>query len=318
MGDGVRESNAPSAGRVSILIVNWNGGGGLVACAAAAAATGAEVRLVDNASTDGSADAVIARVPGVHVLRAPENLGFAGGVNAAARAAAGDWLLLLNPDACLEARALETLREALEADPGAAAAGACLVGESGEPQRGFAVRRFPTLASIATDLLLVDELWPGNPWRRRYLALDVPLDGDRPVAVDQPAAACLMIRREAFDRLGGFDERFHPAWFEDVDFCRRAAAAGYRILFVPRARVAHAGGVSLRTLDAAAFSRVWYRNLRRYVVRHHGAIALGLVTLLIAAGMGLRVVAATLVREPARRTAAWAVLRDLLRSPRLS
>lgn len=297
---------------VSILIVNWNGGSLLSRCVAAALATGAEVVLVDNASTDGSADAAAVATPAARLLREPRNRGFAGGVNLAARHASHDWLLLLNPDARIEAAAVTALRAALEACPDAAVAGASLVDESGAPQHGFTVRRFPTLASLATDLLLVDELWPGNPARRRYRADDVPLDGKLPIEVDQPAAACLMVRREVFEALGGFDERYHPAWFEDVDFCRRVRAAGHRILFVPSARVEHIGGVSLRSLDGPAFAVAWYRNMRRYVARHHGRGAAALVTALVAVGMALRVVAASVARTPARRKAALAVLRDLI------
>lgn len=297
---------------MSILIVNWNAGPLLLPCVRAAVSTGEEVIVVDNASSDGSADHLAALVPAARVFRAPENRGFAGGVNLAARHATGDWLLLLNPDTRIGIDAVRALRDALARRPDAAAAGGCLVDEAGRPQHGFTVRRFPTLASIASDLLLLDEAWPGNPFRRRYLAADVPLDGEVPLEVEQPAAACLMLRRGAFDEVGGLDERFHPAWFEDVDLCRRLVAAGHRILLVPRARVTHAGGVSLRTLDAPAFARAWYRNLRRYVSKHHGRVASALVWALIAAGMSLRGVAGLLTGSADRRRAAAAVLRDLL------
>lgn len=303
----------PAAGAgVSILIVNWNAGPLLAPCVAAAAATGAEVLVVDNASADGSADTLTGIVPSIVLLREAGNRGFAGGVNRAARHARGDHLLLLNPDTRIDAAAVAALRGALDTHPGAAAAGACLVDEGGRPQRGFSVRRFPTLASFATDLLLVDEVWPGNPARRRYLAADVPLDGGDVLEVEQPAAACLMVRRADFEALGGLDERFHPAWFEDVDFCRRLRAAGRAILFVPAARVVHAGGVSLRSLDAPAFARAWYRNLRRYVAKHHGRLGALAVGGLIVGGMALRVVAGAVTGHRARRDAALAVLRDLL------
>ena len=303
----------PAAGAgVSILIVNWNGGPLLAPCVAAAAATGAEVLVVDNASADGSADTLTGIGPSVVLLRETENRGFSGGVNRAARHARGEYLLLLNPDTRIDATAVAALRDALETPPGAAAAGGCLVGEDGRPQRGFTLRRFPTLASFATDLLLIDDVWPANPARRRYLADDVPLDGGDVLEVEHPAAACLMVRRPDFERLGGLDERFHPAWFEDVDFCRRLRAAGRAILFVPAARVVHAGGVSLRSLDAPAFARTWYRNLRRYVAKHHGRLGARTVDGLIVAGMALRVVAGILTGQRARRDAALAVLRDLL------
>lgn len=295
---------------VSILIVNWNSGPSLARAVDAAVATGADVVVVDNASTDGSADALDARVPSPRLLRSGRNLGFAGGVNLAARHARGHWLLLLNPDTRIDAAAVRGLRDALAARPDAGAAGACLVDAAGEPQRGFTVRRFPTLASFATDLLLVDDVWPGNPARRKYLAADVPLDGAAPFEVDQPAAACLMVRRDAFEALGGLDERFHPAWFEDVDFCRRLRAAGHRILFVPDARVEHEGAVSLRSLDASGFARIWYRNMLRYVRLHHGPAGALVVRVLILAGMVLRLLVGAFSGNRARLAAALAVLRD--------
>ncbi|MCU0256094.1 MAG: glycosyltransferase family 2 protein [Vicinamibacterales bacterium] len=302
--------------QVSILVVNWNAGPLLRRCVSSAIETGAEVVVVDNASNDGAALEVAAHLPAARVLLERENRGFAGGVNLAAHHAAGDYLLLLNPDARIDAAAVLALRDALDAHPDAGAAGACLVDEDGTPQRGFTVRRFPTLASIAADLLLVDDLWPGNPVRRRYLADDVPLDGRDPLDVEQPAAACLMLRRRVFDALGGLDERFHPAWFEDVDLCRRVRAAGHRILFVPAARVVHVGGVSLRSLDRSRFARIWYRNLRRYVSLHHGPPARWLVTWLIVAGMVLRAAAGLALRQKDRRDAALDVLRDLWQGER--
>ena len=262
-------SGAAPVDDVSIVIVNWNGGPMLLRCVTAAVAAARDVIVIDNASADASADAVAVGVPAARVLRQPRNLGFAGGVNVGVAAARHDAVLLLNPDAVASAVAVRQLRDTLLTVPGAGAVGGCLVGDDGRPQQGFVVRRFPTLASWATDLLLVDDLWPRNPARERYLASDIALDGDAPVEVDQPAAACLMVSRQALARVGGLDEGFSPAWFEDVDLCRRLHTAGVRVLYEPRARVQHSGGVSLRTLERAEFARIWYRNLRRYATKHH-------------------------------------------------
>jgi GT2 family glycosyltransferase len=304
---------APPASGVSILIVNWNGGAGTLRCAKAAVASGAEVVLVDNASTDGSADGVAARVPAVRLLRQRTNLGFAAGVNLAARAAHGRWLLLLNPDTIPTPAAVTRLRDTAAETEGGAAVGARLVGADGRSQAGFLVRRFPSLLTWASDLLLLDDLWPGNPVRRRYLALDVPLDGPAPVGVDQPAGACLLVPREVFERLGGLDEQFFPAWFEDVDFCRRLHDAGVPVLYEARAQITHIGGVSLASLDRAEFRRFWYRNLRRYARKHHGFMTNAVLRALLVTGMLLRIAVSTLTWDrPSLRT--WAaVLRDALR-----
>ena len=114
------------------------------------------------------------------------------------------------------------------------------------------------------------------------------LDRTRDQDVEQPAAACLLVRRDAFDAVGGFDEAFHPAWFEDVDFCRRLLDAGWRIRYVAGARVVHEGGVAMRTLGLGSFSTIWYRNLLRYAGKH-GSLATRLALRpLLVAGMAIR------------------------------
>src|SRR5690606_11614050 len=97
--------------------------------------------------------------------------------------------LVLNPDVTVNATAIARLLQGA-ADETIGAAGACLIDAEGRPQAGFAVRRFPTLATLAVDLLLVDKVWPGNPATARYLASDVSLTSSQDV--EQPAAACLL------------------------------------------------------------------------------------------------------------------------------
>jgi GT2 family glycosyltransferase len=224
--------------------------------------------------------------PTVTLIPSDVNLGFAGGVNAGVATTTSPWVLILNPDVEVTAAAVDLLRRAGAADAAVGAVGACLVGDDDRPQAGFAVRRFPTLATLAVDLLLVDKLWPGNPASARYLARDVDLSVTQDV--EQPAAASLLIRREAFDAVGGFYTGFHPAWFEDVDFCRRLHAAGWRIRYVAEARLRHEGGVAMRSLGLGSFNRVWYRNMRRYVDRHLSWPARLAFRGLLAAGMVLR------------------------------
>jgi N-acetylglucosaminyl-diphospho-decaprenol L-rhamnosyltransferase len=297
---------------VSILIVNWNARDPLARCLRSLSETPFQIILVDNASEDGSADLVAREFPRVRLLRQTENRGFAGGVNLARREATSERLLLLNPDIEATTAAIETLAEALDADPRVGAVGGRLVNPDGTTQAGFNVRGFPTLGSIAADLLLIDHLWPNNPASRRYFARDLP--ELQPADVDQPAAACLMVRAAVFDALGGFDERFHPAWFEDVDFCRRVRDAGFRIRYEPRATFVHHGGLAMRTLGLGPFSRIWYRNLERFVRKHHGAAKWLLVKSLIASGMLLRIGVSTARRDAEARRAYWSVLKQMLRA----
>ena len=284
--------SAPSpatALRVSVLIVSWNARDYLARCLRALAPTPHEVIVVDNASSDGSAALVRSAFPTVRLVESARNLGFAGGVNAARREARSPLLLLLNPDAEPAPGAIDRLADELDTHPDVAAIAGRLVNADGSPQAGFNVRRLPTLASLALDLLFIDHLWPANPVTSRYYARD--LDPDASADVEQPAAACLMVRAEVFDRLGGMDERFYPAWFEDVDFCRRTRDAGLRVRYEPAATFTHRGGVAKETLGSRAFSQVFHANLVRYVRKHHGAVAATAIRTLLVAGAPVRALA---------------------------
>ncbi|MEO5819258.1 MAG: glycosyltransferase family 2 protein [Vicinamibacteraceae bacterium] len=271
---------------VSVLVVSWQSAAWLERCLTAIEPGEAEIIVADNASSDGSAARARAVAPHATVIALDRNLGFAGGVNAARAAARTPRLLLLNPDAAPTPGAIARLADALDQAPDIGAVSGRLVGADGSPQLGFNVRRLPTLASLAADLLFIDHLWPANPASSRYYARD--LDPDAPADVEQPAAACLMIRADVFDRLGGFDEAFWPAWWEDVDFCRRLRGAGYRIRYLPDAVFRHEGGSSLAALGARTFERVFAANRRRYVRKHHGRVAAVLIGGLSLAGGTLR------------------------------
>jgi N-acetylglucosaminyl-diphospho-decaprenol L-rhamnosyltransferase len=302
-----------SSGRIAILIVNWNARDPLLRCLDSLASLPHRVIVVDNASEDGSAEAVAERFPQVILVRSATNLGFAGGVNRARREAgdAAEFLLLLNPDTVAAPEAIDWLRSAFADGSAIGAVGGRLLYPDGSPQAGFNIRRFPTLGSLAMDLLLIDQVWPGNPSTRRYLARDLDRGSHTPpMDVEQPAAACLMVRASAFDAIGGMDERFHPAWFEDVDFCRRLLAAGYRIRFEPRARFGHVGGVAMRTLGLGRFSSIWYANMERYVRRHHGVAGWLLLKGLLGAGMSARIAISLLRGSPESARAYAAVLKQ--------
>lgn len=275
--------------RVAVVLVAWNAASVIAACLESLAGSGHDVVVVDNASGDGTADLVATRFPWVRLIREPLNRGFAGGVNRGTRATSQPIVLFLNCDTVVHTGAIDRLAEVLRRTPRCAAVGGMLVDEHGSPQHGFHVRRFPTLLTWAADLLLLDHVWPGNPATRRYRAADVTAHARDPIDVDQPAAACLMVDREMFEQLNGFDEGFHPAWFEDVDFCQRIHAAGRRILFVPDAVFTHQGGVAMHHLGTARFAWHWYRNLQRYVRKHQGVVATLACKALIVTGMLFRV-----------------------------
>jgi GT2 family glycosyltransferase len=276
---------------VSTLVVCWNNREFLRRSLESVPA-GSELIVVDNASTDGSADLVVSSFPSARLIRLSQNTGFAAGVNQAAAMATGDYLLLLNPDAEATPQAVDRLVTCLDEHPTCGAASGRMISMTEEPQQQFRPRRFPTVASVALDLLLVSRIWPGNPVTRRAEGTD--LDQSASAPVERSPSSCLMVRRRAFQDVAGMDEQFSPAWFEDVDLCKRLQERGWEIYSVPGAVFRHIGGVSVAGLGRARQRRIYYRNLERYIRKHHGRLAAATVKALMVTGMSLRVTASAL------------------------
>jgi hypothetical protein len=243
----------------------------------------------------------MARHAGATVLANPSNRGFAAAANQGVAAAAGDLVLLLNPDAEL-LEGLETLESSLRAREDAGAAAGLLVDRAGRPQRGFSVRRLPTFWTLGFEVLGLNAAWPGNPLNRRYRCHDLAFS--LPTDVEQPAGACLLVRKSVWNELGGMDERFHPLWFEDVDFCLRLRRRGLRIVLEPRCRFHHHGAQSLALVDYAQRQLFWYRNLLYYVRKNWGLAAAPPMRALVLAGAYARM-AAALLRGDSERAGAF-------------
>lgn len=290
---------APAPADIGIVIVTHNSEAAIGACLDAAVATGAEVVVVDNASVDGTVQ--IAGSRPVRVIANPENRGFAAAVNQGFALLQRTFVLLLNPDAVL-ASGLEAMCAACNL-PKAAGAGGLLIGADGRPQTGFMVRRFPSPAALILEALLLNRLWPGNPVNRRYRALD--LDYTRRITVEQPAGAFLMIRRAVWQELGGLDEAFFPLWFEDVDFCRRAADRGYVLYYEPKAVANHTGAHSISNLTLELRRIYWYRSLLTYAARHFRPIAFRVVCLAVAVGSVPRMIGDFILVHRPRLLAAY-------------
>ena len=273
---------------VSALIVCWNNRDFLGRCLESLP-KGTEIIVVDNASTDGSAAFVAETFPHVRLVALDRNMGFGAGINRAAAEATGTYLLLLNADAEATPKALERLVEFLDEHITCGAAAGRLLTMTEDWERTANVRGLPTFSTIAADMLLLSHVWPGNPVTRRASA--AAIDDTSSQAVEQPAATCLMVRRQTFDEIGGMDERFFPVWFEDVDLCRRILEAGWTIFFVPRANFRHLGGSSVATIGAARLKQLYYQNLERYMAKHHGLTGRALTRSLVVTGMGLRAAA---------------------------
>jgi hypothetical protein len=269
-------------GGVGIVIVTYNSAAEIAPCLDAALATGAALVVVDNGSHDGTIAEVGRRR--VRLIANSENRGFAAAVNQGIASLPYPFILLLNPDAVIQT-SLDPLREACEL-PNVAGAGGLLLGANGIAQQGFMVRRFPTPAVFILEALLLNRGLPNNPINRRYRALDLRFDVPSPV--EQPAGAFLMLRRAVWEELGGFDEGFHPLWFEDVDFCRRAANRGYLFYFVPSAVAKHTGGHSIPQLTVELRRFYWYRSLLRFTAKHFRPLAFRPVCLAVVTGAILR------------------------------
>jgi N-acetylglucosaminyl-diphospho-decaprenol L-rhamnosyltransferase len=273
---------------ISVVIVNWNSGPLLERCIDSLRkyAPDCEIVLVDNHSGDSSLDFVGRLDRHILLVRNHENLGFASAGKQGWRASQGDKILLLNPDAECLSGGIDALAQRLESEAAVWAVGGCLFDPAGVLQAGFNVRAFPTISAVAAEALLLDEIWHRNPWTRRYRMTD--WDHRTRRDVDQPAAACLMVRRAVLETMRGFDEQFWPAWFEDVDLCKRIRDAGGRIVFEPGARFSHHGAASLRSLTQEEFLRFYHANQILYFEKHFGNEAAARVRRLVIAGLRLR------------------------------
>ena len=258
----------------TVAIINWNSGRLLRPCIESllATTTGSEILVVDNASEDASLESVQGFQNRLHFVRNSVNRGFAAAVNQAFLATSSSYVLILNPDVRVTPGAVQTLRDFIHAHPRAAAVG----GHVGEK---YLPKPFPTLRTLMFENL-------GIPVRREDGVVAHTV-----IQVDQPAAAALMVRRDAFDEVGGFDEQFYPAWYEDVDFCRRVKEKGWELYFASDAKFLHEGGYSAARMGAEDFLRSYYRNQLRYAKKHFGVMSVAAVRASIAAGMVGRMIA---------------------------
>lgn len=274
----------------AIAIVNWNSGSYLRPCIESVLATSdaSEIVVVDNASNDNSCEAALSFPDRVRLIRNTVNRGFAGGMNQAFASTNSDLVLALNPDARATAGAISELEKLMRERPRAGAIG-------GDVNERYPPRDLPSWRSLVRQNL-------GFPAARR----SHPTNGDVQI-VGQPAAAAMLIRREAFNEIGGFDEIFFPAWYEDVDFCARLRTARWDTYFAPHAKFLHEGGYSAKALGPRAFTSAYYRNQIRYGEKHFGRGAVIAVRASLAAGMTAR-----MALHPRTAGACWNVLRGAL------
>ena len=243
---------------VTVVVVAYNALPWLERCLESV--RGYDTIVVDNGSTDGSVQLVRDGFPAVRLIE-QDNVGMGGGNNAGMRAARGRYFFLLNSDAWVVDDAVDELARFADAHPDAAVVGPRLVNADGSLQRS--VRGFPTTWRVATEYLFVRKLAP-----RSTLLNPLYVGGfehDEPRAVDWLAAPALLVRREAADAVGLFDEAFFM-FSEETDWMYRFARAGWRVYFHPAAEVVHVGG-------ASHGGRMYVENLRghlRFAAKHRG------------------------------------------------
>ena len=260
---------------------------------------GASVIVVDNASPDSSADVARRHPSHPRLLVSPRNLGFGGACNLAADACGADLLFFVNPDARPTRGTTAGLIAAIEADPSLAAVGPRIHDRAGD-LRAASAGFEPSLRSVAGHFLLLARLPLVG---RLFRPLQLP-SGSPTQLVDWVGGAALMVRRDAFRDIGGFDASMF-LYMEDVDLCRRLRATGRTIRYEPGVAVEHDLGGSQGTEQAER----WFAAFHRYLVRQRGTTYARVASALAAVGLGLRA-ALLVVRRPVRgrrlARAAWA------------
>lgn len=225
-----------------------------------------EIIVIDSASADGSADMVRREFPQVTLCVSAENLGYSRGNNLGLRQARGRYRLVLNPDTEIAGDALAQMCAYMEAHPQVGALGPQMVYADGTPQSTR--RRFPNLITAAFESTWTQALAPRS-LLERYYARDLP--AEETVEVDWVVGAALLLRAEAYEQVGGFDESFFM-YSEELDLCRRLKAAGWSVVHLPAARLIHHEARSSAQVPAATHIR-FNASKVRYFRKYHGCLA---------------------------------------------
>jgi len=250
--------------RLAIVIVSFNARADLERCLdslrTAPPSTPHEIVVVDNASTDASADVARGR-PGIRVIEMGRNAGFAAANNAGIRTSSGELVLLLNSDTIVPAGAIDRLVDRLLADPAVGVAGPRIVDGDGRVERSFGPMISPLNEARQKAIGRLYDAGVGAVVRH------VEATTRREQFVDWVSGACLLVRRAVAQDVGLLDERFF-LYTEDVDFCHAVRARGYRVLFTPAAEIVHLRGKSRASAPKAA-NAAYRRSQLAFYEKHH-------------------------------------------------
>lgn len=261
------QSNHPD---VSILITSWNGCDLLRNCLHSVyektAGLTYEIIVVDDGSTDGTAEMIRREFPEVKLIVLEQNVGFAKANNRGVKVATGRYVLLLNTDTLLLNNAVKTLVDFLETHPETGACGGWLLNSDMSSQVSFGT--FPSFHQAIVDALFLNDLFPWAHLPNRGVCPDSSIT--EPIEVDYVTGADILIRKDLIDQIGLFDERFQ-AYCEETDFCYRLKhEANKKVHFVPQARLIHLGGMSYNKFPEYQ-ACLQYSSYHKFLTKHHGA-----------------------------------------------
>jgi GT2 family glycosyltransferase len=239
------------------------------------------VVVVDNASPDDSAAVAASHQLAPRIVASAKNLGFGGGCNLGVAGSTADALFFLNPDARLKPGATALLTRAMDADRSLGVVAPRVIDPTGE-SRAASAGAEPTVRSTIGHFLALARI----PVMRGFFTSVFLVDGSLPVRPDWVSGAAMLVRKSAFDQIGGFDERIFM-YMEDVDLCRRLREQGWGVGYEPEAVVEHVMGHSQSTDQPVR----WYNAYHAYVSVNHGSMHARAASLAAALGLGLRAVA---------------------------
>ena len=298
---------------LSIIIVNWNTRDEVCACLrslpAATAGLACEGLVVDNASGDDSVAVIAREFPHVRVIQAGANLGFAGGNNLALQEASGRLILLLNPDTVCPPGSVVQLTDFARRHPGMAACGPRLVDGDLNPTMSWGF--FPRLRDHWLGCLDPRRLWLRGPLAQRIIMIPPRSMSSR--QVDYVVGACLLMTREALEKVGPLDERYF-LYFEETDWCYRARRAGLEIWYCAECEVIHLEGQAAEKTGDFSL-RQFQVSYRAFVAKHYGKWKVGFYRLAQFCEFGVKALLNLL--SPGRRERRRAMARHLWAKARL-
>jgi N-acetylglucosaminyl-diphospho-decaprenol L-rhamnosyltransferase len=239
------------------------------------------VVVADNRPNEGSTRDVVVEADGTYVPM-PSNLGYGGAINEVVRGLPADieWVMITNPDVVFHPGAIDRMLATGASTAGIGAVGPVVRNEDGTVYPS--ARAVPGIR-VGSGHALFSNAWPSNPWTRRYHAAS-STDTERDAG--WLSGSCVLVRRSAFDEIGGFDEGFFM-YFEDVDLGYRLSQAGWRNRFTPAAEVTHTGGHSTAG-ESAAMIRAHHRSAERFIRKKYDGALLWPVRVVLLTGLRMR------------------------------